>query len=152
MINIKSNSFNEGSSIPKKFTCDNINISPQLQWDSIPDDTRSLAILCEDPDAPSGLFTHWIIFNIPPEVNELPENIEKKEKLKNGAIQGTTTHGSSGYGGPCPPQGPAHRYFFRIYAIDTLLDLDASAGRQELLDALKGHVLDEGALIGKYRG
>ncbi|WP_414469358.1 YbhB/YbcL family Raf kinase inhibitor-like protein [Methanobacterium sp. ACI-7] len=152
MINIKSDSFNDGDIIPKKFTCDDMNISPQLQWDLIPDDSKSLAILCEDPDAPSGLFTHWIIFNIPSDVNEIPENVEKKENLENGAVQGTTSYGSAGYRGPCPPQGPAHRYFFRIYALDNILDLGPLAEREEFLNAIEGHILDEGILIGKYRG
>ncbi len=151
MINIRSNAFENGEKLPKKFTCDGENISPDLVWDNIPEHTISFAVICEDPDAPAGLFTHWIIFNIPANLSELPENIDKKEKIQNGIIQGITTSGFTGYSGPCPPEGPAHRYFFKIYALDKTLNISPPVKRDEFLKAINENILDEGQLIGKYR-
>lgn len=150
MINIGSNAFVDGDEIPEKYTCNVMDISPPLHWDTFPEHTISFAILCEDPDDPTGTFTHWIVFNIPSDVKELPENLEKKEKLENGIIQGVNDFGFIGYGGPCPPKGPAHRYFFRIYALDKTLNLSPPVKRNEFLRALNENILDEGHLIGKY--
>lgn len=150
MINIQSNAFIDGDKIPEKYTCNAMDISPSLRWDTIPEHTISFAILCEDPDDPTGTFTHWIIFNIPSNVKELPENIEKKEKLENGISQGLNDFGFEGYGGPCPPKGPAHRYYFRIYALDKTLNLSPRVKRNDFLRALGENILDEGQLMGKF--
>lgn len=149
LINIESDAFSNGSNIPKKYTCDGTDISPPLRWD-IPELTQSFAILCEDPDAPGGIFTHWILFNIPSDTAELAEDIEKKEKLEDGMIQGLNSFGFPGYGGPCPPGGE-HRYFFRIYALKRTLNLSTPVKREEFLKALNDNILDEGHLMGRYR-
>jgi Raf kinase inhibitor-like YbhB/YbcL family protein len=150
-IKIISEVFDEGNMIPETYTCDNINISPSLRWDTLPERTISFAILCEDPDAPVGIWTHWIVFNIPPNVMELPAGLKKEEKLENGITQGINDFGYAGYGGPCPPSGPAHRYFFRIYALDTTLNLGPRVKRDEFLKALNENILDEGHLMGLYK-
>lgn len=149
MINIRSDAFEDGERIPEKYTCNGMNISPPLSWDTLPKNTLSFAVLCEDPDAP-GTFTHWIIFNIPPNVMELPADMEKKEKLETGAIQGINSAGDTGYTGPCPPKGPAHRYFFRIYALDKILNLNIPVKIADFLKALDENSLDEGHLMGEY--
>ncbi|MEN4007018.1 MAG: YbhB/YbcL family Raf kinase inhibitor-like protein [Methanobacteriaceae archaeon] len=150
MINIESDAFSEGSNIPEKYTCDGADISPPLRWDIFPEHTLSFAILCEDPDAPGGIFTHWILFNIHPDTMELPENMEKKETVEMGMIQGINDFGLPGYGGPCPPKGTEHRYFFRIYALDRTLNLTTPLKRGDFLKALNDSILDEGHLMGKY--
>jgi len=149
-INLMSDVFEEGDIIPTMHTCDDKNISPPLRWDSLPERTMSFAILCEDPDAPRGTWTHWIIFNILPSVMELSAGIKNEEKLSNGMTQGINDFGYAGYGGPCPPEGEKHRYFFRIYALDTTLNLSPGANRKEFLRALNENVLDEGQLMGIY--
>lgn len=148
-ITITSPVFENGSFIPKKFTCDDVDISPPLEWVGVPDWVKSLALICDDPDAPLGIWVHWVIYNIPPSINELPENTPKNKVLENGALQGTNDFHKIGYGGPCPPGG-THRYFFKIYALDTELDLDSGATKETLLNSMKGHVLAEGELVGKY--
>lgn len=150
MIRLTSNAFNDGDVIPEKYTCNDENISPHLQWDKLPERTISFAILCEDPDASGGIFTHWIIYNIPSDTMELPENIEKKEIIEMGITQGVNDAGYAGYHGPCPPNGPAHRYYFRIYALDTTINPVKPARRDEFLKALQPNVLDEGVLMGKF--
>src|SRR3989339_549945 len=143
-IMVKSTAFKNGGIIPKKYTCSGENISPPLSWSSVPDGTMSLALICDDPDAPGGTFVHWVIFNIPPDVQELEGGIETgTEELEDGTIQGTNDFGEIGYGGPCPPSG-THRYYFKLYALDTQLDLDSESGKPELISAMKGHILAKG--------
>lgn len=149
-INLMSDVFEEGDIIPTRHTCDDVDISPPLRWDSLPERTMSFAILCEDPDAPLGTWTHWIIFNIPPDVMELSAELEKKEHLERGMTQGINDFGYAGYGGPCPPKGEEHRYFFRIYALDITLNLGPAVKRKEFLRALNENILDEGQLMGIY--
>lgn len=149
-INLMSDVFEEGDRIPIKHTCDDTNISPPLRWSTLPERTISFAVLCEDPDAPAGIWTHWIIFNIPPNVMELPAGIKNEEKLENGIVQGVNDFGYTGFGGPCPPDGAEHRYYFRIYALDTTLNPGPGAKRKEFLKALNENVLDEGHLMGIY--
>ncbi len=149
-INLISDVFDDEDIIPSKHACDDKNISPPLRWDLLPEHTLSFAILCEDPDAPMGTWTHWIIFNIPPNVMELSAGIKNEEKLPNGIEQGINDFGYAGYGGPCPPEGGEHRYFFRIYALDTTLNIGPGAKRDEFLRALNENVLDEGQLMGIY--
>ena len=149
-IKITSSAFEDGGLIPAKYTCDGADMSPLLQWDVVPDGTKSVALICDDPDAPMGTFVHWVIFGLPAETRELAENIPSDETLPNGAKQGTSDFGRIGYGGPCPPSG-THRYFFKIYALDTEVGLAAGAGKSELLGAMEGHILGQGQLIGKYK-
>ncbi|MHC4159058.1 MAG: YbhB/YbcL family Raf kinase inhibitor-like protein [Planctomycetota bacterium] len=149
-IKVTSSAFAEGSLIPPKYTCDGADISPPLQWDSAPEAARSIALISDDPDAPMGTWIHWVLFNLPPDTKELAENIPPDETLPNGAKQGTSDFGRIGYGGPCPPGG-THRYFFKIYALDTVIDLPAGAGKAQLIKAMEGHILGQGQLIGKYK-
>ena len=148
-MKVESSAFEEGGLIPKLYTCDDKDISPSLSWDSVPDGTKSLALINDDPDAPAGTWVHWIIFNIPVSIKELPENIPPQKILENGAKQGTNNFRKIGYGGPCPPGG-THRYFFKLYALDTALDQEAGITKDQLLKAMEGHVLAEGQLMGKY--
>lgn len=149
-MEIISSAFKEGESIPSKFTCDGIDISPQLAWSQIQPGTKSFALICDDPDAPSGTYIHWVIFNLPASVRELSENIPKKETLENGAIQGKNDFGKTGYGGPCPPGG-THRYYFKLYALDTILEGKPGMTKRELLKIMDSHVLEEGQLMGRYK-
>lgn len=149
-IQIKSSAFEEGGMIPAKYTCDDIDISPPLAWNSVPDGTKSLALICDDPDAPMGTWVHWVIFNLPADIKELSENIPPQKTLANGAKQGKNDFGKIGYGGPCPPGG-THRYFFKLYALDAEFDLDSGATKKQLLKAMEGHILAAGQLIGKYK-
>jgi Raf kinase inhibitor-like YbhB/YbcL family protein len=151
-ILITSDAFLEGEAIPTKYTCDGDELSPDLRWSDIPPNTRSLALICEDPDAPSGTFTHWILFDLPPTVTELPEGVSTAERLTNGAVQGQNDFKRIGYGGPCPPPNDSeHRYYFRIYALDTELQLQAGARREDIVPAMVGHVLATGHLMGTYK-
>ncbi len=149
-LKVKSTAFEEGGMIPKKYTCDGDDVSPPLTWNSVPGGTKSLALISDDPDAPMGTWVHWVLFNIPPNMKELHENIPPKKVLDNGARQGITDFRRIGYGGPCPPGG-THRYYFKLYALDTEIDLDAGITKEQLLDAMEGHILAEGQLMGKYK-
>ena len=148
-FSLKSSAFTEGATIPKKYTCDGPDISPALEWSGVPAATRSLALIADDPDAPVGTWTHWIAGNIPPD-HSLSEEVQKTETLADGTRQGKNDFRRIGYGGPCPPPGKPHRYFFKLYALDTKLDLKPGASRSELESAMKGHVLAETHLMGKY--
>ena len=149
-IKIASSAFENGGLIPSRYTCDGEDISPPLQWEQVPEGTMSIALICDDPDAPMGTFVHWVLFNLPAGAKELAEDVPTDKTLPNGARQGITDFGRIGYGGPCPPSG-THRYFFKIYALDAELTLKAGAGKRELLKAMEGHVLAQGQLIGKYK-
>jgi Raf kinase inhibitor-like YbhB/YbcL family protein len=149
-IKVTSSAFAEGGLIPAKYTCDGSDISPPLQWEAVPEGTKSIALISDDPDAPMGTWVHWVLFNLPAETRKLEENIPPDKTLPNGAKQGLSDFGRIGYGGPCPPSG-THRYFFKIYALDTKLDLAAGARKRELLKAMEGHILGQGQLIGKYK-
>lgn len=149
-MTITSSAFKEGEMIPSKYTCDGDDISPQLYWSGVPENTKSFALINDDPDAPAGDWVHWIIFNIPGSVNELAEKIPSDKILDNGTKQGTNDFGKIGYGGPCPPGG-THRYYFKLYALDVYLDRDAGISKKELLNAMEGHILAEAHLMGKYK-
>ena len=149
-IKITSSAFKEGGMIPAKYTCDGADISPPLQWDTAPEGTVSIALISDDPDAPMGTWVHWVLFNLPGSTTSLAENVPTDKTLTNGAIQGTNDFRKIGYGGPCPPGG-THRYYFKIYALDAQLDLQAGANKKELLRAMQGHILAEGQLMGKYK-
>lgn len=150
LMEIKSKAFEAGGTIPSKYTCDGEDISPPLFWSGIPKDTQSLALISDDPDAPMGTWVHWVVYNIPPSVNELPEGVPTDKKLTNGALQGITDFKRIGYGGPCPPSG-THRYFFKLYALNKKVSLDAGATKKQLLDAIKGSIIAECELVGKYQ-
>ena len=148
---LKSPSFQEGGEIPVTFTCDGKDVSPELSWAGAPKGTKSFALICDDPDAPVGTWVHWVIFNIPVTANGLPKGVPTTRELADGARQGINDFHRIGYGGPCPPKGPAHRYFFKLYALDTVLDISPGVTKEGLLKAMKGHVLGETKLMGTYR-
>ncbi|MFQ5965417.1 MAG: YbhB/YbcL family Raf kinase inhibitor-like protein [Candidatus Scalinduaceae bacterium] len=148
-LEIKSTSFVEGGTIPGKYTCDGPDVSPPLSWAQSPEGTKSLVLICDDPDAPMGTWVHWVLYGLSPNTLELPEGIPVEEVVLGGAKQGTNDFRRIGYGGPCPPGG-THRYYFKLYAVDSELDLDAGATKDEVLKAIEGHVLAEGQLMGRY--
>lgn len=148
-ISLKSTAFEHGSMIPSKYTCDGKDISPPLQWSNLPAGAKTLVLISDDPDAPMGTWVHWVIFNIPAEKEGLPEGIPGVERFSDGTVQGKNDFGRIGYGGPCPPGG-THRYFFKIYALDTQLELMPGSTKSHVLQAMKGHVLDSGELMGRY--
>jgi Raf kinase inhibitor-like YbhB/YbcL family protein len=150
-ISVTSAAFKEGESIPLKYTCDGDNISPPLRWSNIPEGTRSITIICDDPDAPMGTWVHWVLYDLPPDLAGLEEAHSSMAVLPNGAKNGLNGAKQLGYAGPCPPPGGPHRYFFKIYALDVKLDLKAGADKSGLLKAMGGHVLAEGRLIGTYK-
>jgi len=150
-IELSSTAFHEGETIPKVHTCDGANTSPPLKWSEPPGGTKSFALLCEDPDAPGGLWVHWVLYQLPGEVRQLEEGVPTRETLANGAKQGKNDFGKIGYGGPEPPRGQTHRYFFKLYALDTSLDLSPGVTRNQLVAAMKGHVLAKGQLMGRYQ-
>ncbi len=146
---LASTAFKEGEMIPKKFTCDGPDVSPPLEWRSAPAQTKSLALIVEDPDAPMGIWVHWVIFDIPPASSGLPEHVSTDKTLPDGAVQGRNDFRKIGYGGPCPPSG-THRYFFLLYALDTVLKLPAGSTKAELVRAMEGHVVGRAQLMGRY--
>ncbi len=151
-LSVSSPAFQDGQGIPAKYTCQGEDISPPLAWSELPTGTQSCALIMDDPDAPGGLFTHWIVFNIPPDSHGLPEAVPVQARLSSGALQGNTDFGKSGYGGPCPwPPGSLHRYQFTLYAIDRTLDLEAGASREQVLNAMQGHILAQAQLSGTYQ-
>ncbi len=148
---LTSAAFKDGAPIPAKYTCDGVDVSPPLAWSGAPAGTRSVALIADDPDAPGGTWVHWVLYNLPAEVSDLPENIAKVESLDlGGARQGRNDFRRPGYGGPCPPPGPAHRYFFKLYALDTRLELKAGAQKKDVEAAMEGHVLGSAQLMGTY--
>ena len=148
-MELKSSAFTAGGMIPKKHTCDGPDVSPPLSWSDVPAGAKSLALIADDPDAPMGTWVHWVAWNIPPNARGLEEGVPKKDSLPNGMKQGTTDFRSIGYGGPCPPSG-THRYFFKLYALDTSLNLPPSTTKKDLEKALQGHLLQQVELMGKY--
>jgi Raf kinase inhibitor-like YbhB/YbcL family protein len=147
---LKSTAFPNGGVIPKKYTCDGADLSPALSWDDAPAGTQSLALIVDDPDAPMGTWTHWLIWNIPAKATLLPEDTPTMNLLDNGARQGGNDFKRIGYGGPCPPPGKPHRYFFKLYALDARLEVKAGAVRSELEPALQPHILAQAQWMGTY--
>ena len=143
MMKITSSAFHEGGDIPPKFTCDASDTSPPLQITGIPSEAKSLVLIADDPDAPGGLFTHWLVWNIPPQTSSIAEGSAPK------GVQGANDFGKSGYRGPCPPPG-RHRYSFKIFALDRELELRSGAKRSQVDAAMKGHVIAQGELVGRY--
>lgn len=151
MLTISSPDFVNNEVLPAMFTGEGQNISPALYWTDIPSNTASFAVIMDDPDAPTGLFTHWIIFNIPPERNKLPQAVETNLLLEDGSMQGKNTAGKIGYYGPNPPPGPAHRYQFHLYALDKMIVAKPGANRKEVLKALQRHILASAMITGIYQ-
>ena len=147
---MKSSAFSTGGAIPKKFTCDGLDDSPQLTWTDAPPGTQSFALIMDDPDAPVGTWVHWVLYDLPANARELAEGVTKQEQLSNGARQGRNDFGKTGYGGPCPPPGKAHRYFFKLYALDAKLDLKAGARKSDVERAMQGHILAQAEWMGRY--
>ncbi|ALF52098.1 phosphatidylethanolamine-binding protein [Nostoc piscinale CENA21] len=145
-MKLASTAFNANAFIPAKYTCDGNDISPPLAWEDVPKDTQSIALIVDDPDAPGGTFVHWVFYDLPATVSQLTEKITSQNLP---GIQGKNDFGKLGYGGPCPPNG-THRYFFKLYALDKKLGLAPGATKEQVLTAMKGHVLAEAELIGKY--
>ena len=150
ILELTSPAFAEGQAIPVKHTCDGSDVSPALEWAGAPPGTRSYALIADDPDAPMGTWVHWVLYGLPGTTTSLPENVVASEMLSGGARQGLTDFRRVGYGGPCPPPGKPHRYFFKLYALDTELALKPRATKAELVSAMTGHVLAEGTLMGTY--
>ncbi len=150
-IQITSTAFAEGQPIPQKYTCAGPDVSPPLQWTNAPAGAKSLALIADDPDAPMGTWVHWVIYNLPPATTALAENMPQSPELTDGAKQGINDFRQTGYGGPCPPSGQPHRYFFKVYALDVTLNLKSGATKEELLKAMEGHVLAKGQLMGTYQ-
>lgn len=150
MIQLSTNSFTPGGTIPTKFTCSGADVSPELAWEAPPAETKSLALIVDDPDAPAGTWNHWLLYNLSPSIHELPENQPHSAELPNGALQGKNDFGKIGYNGPCPPPGKPHRYFFRLFALDTKLELKAGADRKTLEQAMKDHILAQGEVMGTF--
>ena len=150
-IQVTSAAFEGGGTIPATYTCDGADTSPALAWTRVPAGTVSFALIVDDPDAPSGTFTHWVLFNLPAQATGLPRDVPRQPALDDGARQGTNSFRKVGYGGPCPPRGHgAHRYYFKLYALDAMLDLESGASKEDLTAAMDGHVLAEGELMGRY--
>jgi len=147
---ISSTAFSAGETIPKRFTCDGPDVSPQLRWEGEPSGTQSFALIMDDPDAPVGTWVHWVVYNLSPGTKELPEGVEKKNQLDDGALQGRNDFRRIGYGGPCPPAGKPHRYYFKLYALDAKLSLKAGASKPDVEGAMKGHILAQAEVMGRY--
>jgi Raf kinase inhibitor-like YbhB/YbcL family protein len=147
---IRSTAIEAGGSIARVYTCDGRDISPPLRWDNVPEGTRSFALICDDPDAPMGTWVHWVVYGIPAGTRQLPEGVPASEQLSDGTVQGRNDFGKIGYGGPCPPRGKPHRYFFRLYALDEVLSLAPGLSKKALLKATEAHVLAQAEMFGTY--
>jgi len=149
-LKIESPAFAEGSAIPRQYTCDGNGGSPPLTFSGVPAGTKGLALICDDPDAPSGVFVHWVLFDLPPATAKLPESVPAGASPPTGGVQGKNDFGKTGYGGPCPPSG-THRYEFKLYALDKELKLPPGSSKADVVAAMQGHGLAEAKLTGKYK-
>jgi Raf kinase inhibitor-like YbhB/YbcL family protein len=150
-MKITSSAFQEGQPIPAKYTCDGENSSPPLKWSDAPAETKFFALICDDPDAPTGTWVHWVVYGLPATTTELAEKTAAADSLQSGGHQGVNDFRRTGYGGPCPPAGKLHHYHFKIYALDTESSLKPRATKKELLKAMGGHILGQGELVGTYQ-
>jgi Raf kinase inhibitor-like YbhB/YbcL family protein len=150
-LQITSTAFSEGQTIPAKYSCEGSDASPPLKWTNAPANTKSFALIADDPDAPAGTWVHWVLYDLPPNTTGLPEDVAKTQFIAGNAKQGLNSWPRLGYGGPCPPPGKPHRYFFKLYALDTMLDLKPGATKKDVEAAMKGHILAEGQLMGTYQ-
>jgi Raf kinase inhibitor-like YbhB/YbcL family protein len=149
-LSISSPSFSNGGDIPKKFTCDGADVSPQLSWTEPPATTKTFALLVDDPDAPVGNWNHWTMWNASPSVRGLPEGVSKEPRLPDGSHQGRNDFRKTGYNGPCPPPGKPHRYYFKLFALDVMVELKPGSSKKELEAAMQGHVLAQTQWMGRY--
>jgi Raf kinase inhibitor-like YbhB/YbcL family protein len=149
-LELKTTAFQPGGNIPKPFACDGADASPALSWTDPPPRTQSFVLIMDDPDAPVGTFVHWVVYNLPASTRQLPERLPGNDEMQGGGRQGVNDFARTGYGGPCPPPGKAHRYFFRLYALDSKLNLKTAARRKDVDQAMKGHVLAHAELMGLY--
>jgi Raf kinase inhibitor-like YbhB/YbcL family protein len=147
---LTSGAFKQGQAIPKLYTCDGADLSPPLAWTAPPAGTKSFALVCDDPDAPVGTWVHWVLYDVPATARQLPQGMAATPILGDGSRQGVNDFKRSGYGGPCPPRGAPHRYFFRLHALDAVLGLDPGATKAKLVQAMEGHVLGRAELMGRY--
>jgi Raf kinase inhibitor-like YbhB/YbcL family protein len=150
-LEIRSTAFEDGEMIPSQYTCDGDDVSPPLTWLGVSEEAKSLALIFEDIDSVEGVWSHWVVFDVPPDVNMLPEAVSPSKTLSKGGAQGRNDFGNFGYGGPCPSDGKTHRYVIRLYTLDTELGLEPGATREEVLDCVEGHILQQSELMGRYR-
>lgn len=148
---LKSSAFSANGDIPRQYTCEGPDVSPPLAWSAPPAGTESFSLIMDDPDAPVGTWVHWVLYDLPASTRELPEGVPRDSELASGARQGRNDFRRIGYGGPCPPPGPAHRYFFKLYALDGKLNLKAGATKAELLRAMAGHIKGQAELAGRFK-
>lgn len=149
-LRVTSTDLADGGMVPKQFTCDGGSVSPALAWENAPAGTSSFAVIARDPDAPGGTFVHWVIYDLPPKVLGVMQGIAAKERLPDGSMQGVNSAQSVGYYGPCPPGGKPHRYVFTVYALDEMLSLPPGVDEEQVMKAMRGHVLAEGQLMARY--
>jgi Raf kinase inhibitor-like YbhB/YbcL family protein len=149
-MKVESSAFSQGQPIPPKHTCDGPDVSPDLRWSDAPAETKSYALIADDPDAPMGTWVHWVLYNVPANSDALPEGLPK-QAAAGGAVQGKNDFGHVGYGGPCPPPGKPHRYLFKLYALDTTLTLRNGATKKDVEAAMQGHILANAELVGTYQ-
>jgi Raf kinase inhibitor-like YbhB/YbcL family protein len=150
-MQLTSTAFQEGAAIPAKYTCDSKNVSPPLKWTGVPPTAKSLVLIVDDPDAPVGTWVHWVLYDLPPTATELAENLPTSHSVAGGAKQGLNDFRRIGYGGPCPPPGKPHRYFFKLYALDALLELKPGLTKKDLERAMDKHILAQAQLMGTYQ-
>ena len=149
-LQLSSPAFKHEEPIPVVYTCDSDDVSPPLEWSGAPEGTKAFALICDDPDAPAGTWVHWVIYDLPAATTSLSQGVHARETVEHGARQGKNDFRKIGYGGPCPPAGKPHRYFFKLYALDAALDLGPGATKAQLEKAMRGHILEEAQLIGMY--
>ena len=147
---LKSQSFSQRGTIPQKYTCDGPDVSPPLNWTDVPEGTKAFALIADDPDAPMKTWVHWVLYNLPGDVTELPEGVPASNTIPHGASQGTNDFRKIGYGGPCPPPGKPHHYSFKLYALADKVNLPPGATKGQLLNVIEGHILGQAQLMGMY--
>jgi len=150
-LELRTSAFRPGAAIPAGFTCSGANASPALSWNQPPPRTQSFVLIMDDPDAPAGTWVHWVVYDVPASIRQLPEHVPIGDEVPGGGKQGVNDFPENGYGGPCPPPGKPHRYFLRLYALDTILNLRAPVRRQDVDSAMKGHVLARAELMGTFK-
>jgi hypothetical protein len=149
-LELSTTAFRPGGTIPAQFTCSGVNVSPALAWSQPPAHTQSFVLIVDDPDAPAGTWVHWVVYNLPASARRLPEGVPTGDAVAGGGRQGMNDFHQNGYGGPCPPPGKPHRYFFRLFALDTVLNMRAPVHRQDVGTAMQGHVLAQAELMGTF--
>jgi Raf kinase inhibitor-like YbhB/YbcL family protein len=148
---LSTTAFQPGSDIPTKYTCSGADVSPALAWSDPPARTQSFALIADDPDAPVGTWVHWVAYDLPPNARGLPEGVPKTDAISGGGVQGRNDFGKAGYGGPCPPPGKPHRYFFKLYALDSRLNLKPGATKKAVEQAMQGHILGQAEIMGRFQ-